>query len=202
MKKSQLLGAVCAAALVVLSNTAHAALVSQLLGLDIGGTRYDVTFHTNSGDSFMALWDADNDGVWGGGTSVFAAAPLFWGDAAGAALASNAIIGALGSADWVDSFGTNYDRALVPWGAFNCQLGGSPIPLTAGNECIGSRGDQNVDLAIDNDVMLSIIQEDLARSDLRYASFAVSAVPVPAAVWLFGSGLLGLIGVARRKKTA
>lgn len=28
----------------------------------------------------------------------------------------------------------------------------------------------------------------------------VSAVPVPAAAWLFGSGLLGLIGVARRKK--
>jgi hypothetical protein len=37
-----------------------------------------------------------------------------------------------------------------------------------------------------------------------YASLngTVSAVPVPAAVWLFGSGLLGLIGVARRKKTA
>ena len=30
----------------------------------------------------------------------------------------------------------------------------------------------------------------------------ISAVPVPAAVWLFGSGLLGLVGVARRKKTA
>ena len=28
----------------------------------------------------------------------------------------------------------------------------------------------------------------------------VAAVPVPAAAWLFGSGLLGLIGVARRKK--
>jgi hypothetical protein len=27
-----------------------------------------------------------------------------------------------------------------------------------------------------------------------------SVVPVPAAVWLFGSGLLGLVGVARRKK--
>jgi len=32
--------------------------------------------------------------------------------------------------------------------------------------------------------------------------FEVSAVPVPAAVWLFGSGLLGLIGIPRRKKAA
>ena len=30
----------------------------------------------------------------------------------------------------------------------------------------------------------------------------VSAVPVPAAVWLFGSGLIGLVGVARRKANA
>jgi hypothetical protein len=30
--------------------------------------------------------------------------------------------------------------------------------------------------------------------------YLIQAVPVPAAVWLFGSGLLGLIGVARRKK--
>ena len=27
-----------------------------------------------------------------------------------------------------------------------------------------------------------------------------TVVPVPAAVWLFGSGLIGLIGIARRKK--
>jgi hypothetical protein len=31
------------------------------------------------------------------------------------------------------------------------------------------------------------------------ASVTTSAVPVPAAVWLFGSGLIGLIGLARRK---
>ncbi len=30
---------------------------------------------------------------------------------------------------------------------------------------------------------------------------SVSAVPVPAAVWLLGSGLLGLVGVARRKRS-
>jgi hypothetical protein len=32
--------------------------------------------------------------------------------------------------------------------------------------------------------------------------YTVTAVPVPAAIWLFGSGLLGLIGIARRKKAA
>jgi hypothetical protein len=31
---------------------------------------------------------------------------------------------------------------------------------------------------------------------------SAARVPVPAAVWLFGSGLLGLIGVARRKVRA
>ena len=30
----------------------------------------------------------------------------------------------------------------------------------------------------------------------------VNPVPVPAAVWLFGSGLIGLVGIARRKKAA
>jgi hypothetical protein len=29
---------------------------------------------------------------------------------------------------------------------------------------------------------------------------SLTAVPVPAAVWLFGSGILGLVGVARRRK--
>ncbi|HYA39623.1 MAG TPA: lectin-like protein [Candidatus Methylomirabilis sp.] len=32
--------------------------------------------------------------------------------------------------------------------------------------------------------------------------YEVEAVPVPSAVWLFGSGLLGLVGVAQRKKIA
>jgi hypothetical protein len=33
-------------------------------------------------------------------------------------------------------------------------------------------------------------------------TIGVSAVPIPASVWLFGSGLIGLIGIARGKKVA
>lgn len=38
-----------------------------------------------------------------------------------------------------------------------------------------------------------------STGQLTYTN-APSAVPVPAAVWLFGSGLIGLAGIARRKK--
>jgi hypothetical protein len=37
---------------------------------------------------------------------------------------------------------------------------------------------------------------------IHVVSNEVAAVPVPAAVWLFGSGLIGLVGIARRKKKA
>jgi hypothetical protein len=33
-------------------------------------------------------------------------------------------------------------------------------------------------------------------------TWAVSSVPVPSAVWLFGSGILGLIGFSRKEKAA
>jgi hypothetical protein len=37
---------------------------------------------------------------------------------------------------------------------------------------------------------------------ITFVSPLETVVPVPAAVWLFGSGLLGLAGIARRKKKA
>ena len=74
MKKIILLGAVCVITFVALANTAHATILNPILNLDIDGTRYNVYFHHTS---FNALWDQDDDGVFGGGTSVFSVAPTF-----------------------------------------------------------------------------------------------------------------------------
>ena len=47
-----------------------------------------------------------------------------------------------------------------------------------------------------------IMPPSVPSHTLPGSSFGQAAVPVPAAAWLFGSGLLGLIGVSRRKKSA
>lgn len=49
---------------------------------------------------------------------------------------------------------------------------------------------------------LDVLADAIGLTDVVRLSVVTSAVPVPPAVWLFGSGLLGLIGVARRRQAA
>ncbi|MGC4098279.1 MAG: hypothetical protein QM706_14285 [Nitrospira sp.] len=52
----------------------------------------------------------------------------------------------------------------------------------------------NTDLAYDNKFASFV-----ANGFSGYAISGLAAVPIPAAVWLFGSGVIGLLGIARRK---
>jgi hypothetical protein len=51
------------------------------------------------------------------------------------------------------------------------------------------------------DYLVGVFTMD-AAGNLSFTSAGTGAVPLPAAVWLFGSGLLGLAGVGRRKRVA
>lgn len=110
--------------------------------------------------------------------------------------------------------------ALLQFSFTNCGLGFVPLPNTK-CETIGDT--QEIDLyeltfQISDTAPVDVVAPTLLGTqwlsagpngeinpndptipDYISATVSVSAVPVPPAVWLFGSGLLGLVGVARRR---
>ena len=76
------------------------------------------------------------------------------------------------------------------------------LPITWGTYSLG--------IVIDASLDGQILQFGFLNTASFYESSGViydnvnfgTVVPVPAALWLFGSGLLGLVGIARRKKAA
>jgi hypothetical protein len=49
-------------------------------------------------------------------------------------------------------------------------------------------------------IYIGIFKSFNFKTDFSTKGYALTSVPIPAAAWLFGSGLLGLVGIARRKK--
>lgn len=62
----------------------------------------------------------------------------------------------------------------------------------------------NLSDLMDGSLTLSIVQTDqyFTRLGMTTLTIETTPTPIPAAAWLFGSGLLGLVGIARRKKAA
>jgi len=83
--------------------------------------------------------------------------------------------------------------ALTEWSA------GSMISL---GDTPGWATDTDVDLDITNTLSATTSapgEQSRVQKKLGGVGIQITAVPVPAAVWLFGSGLVGLLGWARRK---
>ena len=106
-----------------------------------------------------------------------------------------------GYAEWNTFFGVEGDACVTP--SNSCI--GSVLIFDSAYGATDNEGWFQDNYGLSNGVDLA--NDQLSSGDnLNQPYFAshlvrVSAVPVPAAVWLFGSGLIGLIGIARRKKS-
>ena len=185
MKKSRLLGAVCACVITMASVAVSAATVDQEQLLSDSGSAPVTTM----GQSYTA-------GLTGllSGITVFAnlANPftlsLYSGNAIdpGQLLASGQFTGStidVSSLGVMQTAGEQYtfNFLLSAGTSFSYKFGTNPY---AGG-----------------DIKYNLSESSRLISDLKFiTSVDTTVVPVPAAAWLFGSGLIGLIGVARRKK--
>jgi len=74
------------------------------------------------------------------------------------------------------------------------------LTLTSVSESIDGSGE----LLLSGDLQITGLWANMLGADINAVvgtfNLAPSAVPVPAAVWLFGTGLVGLIGAGKRKK--
>lgn len=173
------------------TNTASAATVifgnggtnaTGILGLDVGGTLYDVTFNLQSVavevyGIFPGTFFPFTNQTDAGDARTAVADEL---DTAGATT-----IGVVGGGATSDVFNIGYDSFILGTGD-----GIQSVNVARAINETGSTWD-----------FADFNQFTYNFDERAWAEFT-TVVPVPAAVWLFGSGLLGLIGMARRKKAA
>jgi len=148
-----------------------------ILGLDVNGTLYDVVFEYVTDHSVTDIRD------------IFLT-PL--SDPDGAQAAALAINSALNSATvTVTTVGPVLTQSyLVPY-----ELDPGP----ACDDLCTFRGSRKF-LSGWLSVSFSAIDPETDATFARFTPHTPSAVPVPPAVYLFGSGLMGLAGIARRSR--
>lgn len=114
--------------------------------------------------------------------------------------------GTLGSGNSIASWSSDVDTggALTTWGYVNGSLDTTTFtsPPFAGATPSGDQTD--IKVSIQNTLRATtagdLTSDAFIQKKLNFV--AVAAVPVPAAVWLFGSALLGLLAVGRRRNAA
>jgi hypothetical protein len=109
------------------------------------------------------------------------------------------ILGIDGTGSIANVDGVDLDEGAI-FGTGWRQLGGSIYGET-GSSVLAFSFDFTADAGTSLLISGSYTDSNFDDATISSSTLAsVSAVPVPAAVWLFGSGLLGLIGVSRKRK--
>ena len=120
------------------------------------------------------------------------------------------VLSATGNTATVDMSGW-----VVAWNGLDAASGAATVPMGSGAWLAGTTdGVANIVCGVDcgdGDTYTLTYSATVPAGDpsnfgttpyLLSLTGTVTAVPVPAAVWLFGSGLVGLAGIARRRKAA
>ena len=201
MKKSQLLGTLCAALCTLTAFSAQAALVDNGMFTTDTATQLDWLDLTETADESY-------DTVAG---RIAPAGDLFgWSFAT-----ESQVIGLFDSAGGTGPYPQTGPSAVAPatlllglWGTllinteFNVQQSHF---LTEPPPSVGTHNNGFIEAFPGEGGLysfISIARDDTPETFRGSALIRPSAVPIPAAVWLFGTGLVGLVGVARRKARA
>ncbi len=188
MKKSRLLGAVCACMFLLFTTVTYAAIVEFQFTGTVDGLDSGLTSEFVLGESVIGSYKVDD--------VTFAATDLMVTIGGDYVLTATTGSVSIWSGTWFavafnSGFTGNPIGGQIPQ-YFDIQLDDPNTVLQSGvlplSYDISSFG---------NDRSNINFPDDLNRLDFTVLS--ITAVPIPAAVWLFGSGLLGLVGLARRK---
>ncbi len=199
MKNSHLLGAVC----VILSSISGAANANLIVNgsFETG----DLTDWSSSGNILVTNAQGSTDGIFAG---------LFNGaDTTGDGILSQSFSTVIG-----DTYRLEFDYGVFKAALAPPQTQNMEVELIGGVVLLDTILTETGSSPISFTTFLFDFTADSTTTTLRFTDMttsaqsvshdfmldrvSVAAVPIPAAVWLFGSGLLGLIGIARKKKLA
>lgn len=151
--------------------------------------------HRDIGGQTRAVWNGEDD-VGLGGIDLTAGGDRF--QLRGVVIdgtptfAETLTVRVRDTAGGVSAFTNTYQNICRPVGPESCERPIYEIPFSSLS--IGA------DLTLVDSIALEFVTTPVSDgTNIAIGSFQVAPIPIPGAVWLFGSGLLGLIGIARKK---
>jgi len=219
--RSRVLGAMCASILVLITTATNAASV-----LDFGIEAPTLgTISFAGGAAPLIGTGIDVDTIVGDPTPLNSGAPITcdacilslatgahtgnWNFGAGGTISIIGGVPTAGVAAGTTLLTGSFDSAIVSdigGSFFNFKIAGASFFDTKDETLLGyfglPSGGYRGGLNISFDTIGAPAVGTTFNSDTLRSGDVINSpvVPVPAAVWLFGSGLLGLVGIARRKK--